>query len=147
MAKKKEKTGDKKRSKSIEFTNDEIQDLKDLQSENEIISDDEIENLKEMKKSISTNQVNLGILFTKCYDYLEVNISDLKNDDFDYSNKIEKIMSKVDPSEIRNLIGDYGFGKQFGDSLTEVKIKNILEKNRKGYLDLIKFFFQVFGGE
>lgn len=131
----------------IIFSDEEIESIKTIVQNAEIISSEELENLIEIKNNLHSNDSNIGILFIKCYNLLEINYSKIKKEDNKLSKKIENYLKSFKISGLRELVEDYGNGKGYGSYLTKEKIKIIINYKREDYIDLIKFFFNIFGEE
>jgi hypothetical protein len=128
-------------TKKIKFSDEEIDSLKTIFSDKEIIEQEKFDELKKLKESM--NEVNLGILFRDCFNILEINCECFKDEEKDYSKKLNLFLKSFDVNEIRSLLRDYGNGKEYGDYLIERNIKRIVEANRDKYLELINFFFKI----
>ena len=133
--------------KNNNFSEKEIEDMKDTISEKEIMEDEDLEQIKNLKKSVSGSDVNLAKLFIKCYDFMSINTFQFKDESRNFIKKIEKFLQTFDVSEIRRLVNEYGDGKEYGSYVIEENIKKEVHLNRKRYLDLIKVFFRIFGEE
>lgn len=131
----------------INLTLEQIEELRDIASERDIISDEELESMKDLKKTITENPINLAALYIKSYDTFAINIFEFKNDSNDYSGEIKKLLEQHSIDRLRDLIELYDGGKGYGDALTESNIRSLVGKNRNKYLELIKLFYQVFGEE
>ncbi len=124
-----------------------IEDLINLQTDNEIIDEEIIEELQKLKKEISLNDVALVKLFLQCFDNLELSTSDFKNDEINMEDKVKKYLGEFEPEEIRIILNNYGGGNEFGDEKAKKRIENLVRKNRVKYLELIKLFFKIFGAD
>lgn len=129
------------------LTNKSISDIRELISEKEFIDEEVLEDLKENYKSISTSDVKLAVLFMKCHDILEINSSQFKDEEKDFSNKIKSFLKQYQIQDLRSLVNSYGFGKEYGDYIAEINIKQIINSKREDYLELIRVFFRIFGEE
>jgi len=112
------------------------------------ISDDpELKLIKILKKEVSTNDIQKGVLFVKCYNFFKSNISLFKQEEKDLTKDVEEYLEPINIENLRKLINDYGNGKEYGDYLIEENIKRIVDKNRKEVEELIQIFFEIFGTE
>lgn len=125
------------------FDSSEVESLKDIQSEKEIVTDDELEELIKLKKNITQKPIDLAILFIKCYDILAININEFG----DNKEKLSNYLNTFSLEQLRSFVENYGGGKEYGDALTESNIRSRVGKYREKYLDLIKLFFQIFEEE
>lgn len=129
------------------LTNKAVSDIRELISEKEIIDEEVLEDLKANYKSISTSDVKLAVLFVKCHDILEINIQQFKDDEKDFSSKIHSFLKQYSIQDLRAIVTSYGFGKEYGDYIAEINIKEIVNLNREDYLELIRIFMKIFGEE
>jgi len=137
----------KKNSKEKElFSTEDIENLKSITEDKNLIEDSD-ELIKEINKSISGSEIELAKKVIQCYDILDTNSFQFKNEEKDYSKKIEEYLSKFNISEIRSLITEYGDGTGYGSYLLGENIKRNVNSNRKTYMELIKFFLRIFSEE
>lgn len=145
---KKEKSNTKK--ELSEFTENEIDEIKTI-AENKSILDDSVEDTEDLIKkiniSISGSEIDLAKMVIQCHDILLTNSFKFKEDKKNFINKIEEYLKKLDLSELRIIISDYGEGNSYGSYNIGEKIKRNVNSNRESYMKLIKFFLRIFSEE
>lgn len=123
---------------------DDIEKIKELFEEADIIEDSDMKNLKKLQIESGADRVKLGKLFLICYDYL-VNNSYLLSKDKDLNKKLDDYLSDFKRVNLlRNLFEEFRGGKEIGSYFTKEKIKDYINLRRKQMNSLINLFFQLF---
>jgi hypothetical protein len=128
------------------ITDEEIQKLKDFIAETEIIADEELEELRELRKKI-TQDFYVGMLAVKCYNALDFNVLKFKNETGDFVELLETYLQEIEINRLRSFVSQYSYGEEYGDFIIEANIKYCVQEQRAKYLELIRFFFNIFGGD
>lgn len=136
----------KMKKSEIEFTNNEIEDMKNMIEVDELIDSSIIEDLKKLKDKIGNN-IALAKLFSLCYMQLYVNSMYFRSDGKDYITKLVKYLSEFEIEPIKRYLDEYADGKEIGSDYTEEAIGNIVKKDREKMMELIMLFFSIFGEE
>jgi hypothetical protein len=131
----------------IKFSEEEIEDLKTIIADKELIDDEDLEQLKNQKKKLTGNDVTLGILFIKCFDVMFLNLDQFKKSEEKINKKIATFLNSFEIDSLRHFVNEYGEGKEYGDFIAEQNIMSVVSNNRESFLELIRLFFQIFGGE
>jgi len=135
-------------TKQINLTKEQIDEIKEIISSGESeLPEDELNSIRELKKQISIDDLKLAILYVRCYNFLELNSFQFISEEHDYIDEIKDFLEQFEINEIRNLVNSYGNGKDYGDHIIELNIKNFVNKNRISYNKLIVTFFRIMGVE
>jgi len=131
----------------IGFSEQEIENLRDLIEDKDLVEEDELEELKKKSGKMLIDSTILAEIFLKCYNYLYVNQHLFKNEDKDYTQKLKNYLGGFDIQDLRNQLEEYGKGVEFGSYYVSRRIKNIVSKDRRKMIDLVLLFFKLFGEE
>ena len=115
----------------------DIEKLKEILEEIDLIEDDDLTKLKELKG----NRINLAKLFVKCFDLLNDNLYQFKEEE----ENVKKYLSEFNVKEIRILVEE--FDGELGSYYKGEKIKRIVDLSREKFNGLIQNFFKLFGDE
>lgn len=138
------KTEVKNNSKKILFNDEEFNDIKEGFEDVDI--DEDLEEMNEIKTEAKKNKISLAKLFVRCYEILESNYYILEDDKL--KSKIESFLKDFYGIEnIKDMIEEYGDGKDIGSYYLGERIIDVVIENRSKIDYFIKFFFRVFGGE
>lgn len=127
----------------MNFTEEQINEIKEKLQYNELFEDDDIEKLKEYKKEIGVNSITFAKLFITCYDCFYLNSSIFESYDKEFKNKLCAI--KIE--ELRSLVERYNNGNSFGDYYILENIRKMIQENRSAMMELIIIFFKLFSEE
>lgn len=130
-----------------EFSNEDTELIKSIIEDAEIINEETLEVMKELREKSICDDYNLGILFLKCHNYFDMNSDLFKDEEKDLTDKIRTYLKKFDIIELRSIVSNYGDGKEMGSYILRNKIANIINKEREEYNNLINLFFTIFSGE
>ena len=140
-----------KPKKEIEFTEEEKDLIQKKVDDKDLIEDDDIENLKKLKKESNTNSIIFSKLFLTSWDYFNGNLYGFYEKDNENMKKLHlKLRGHLNTFQIeklRNLLEGYNDGKNFGSHFKERDIKEYAKKYYKKMDNLIQLFFQCFGGD
>ena len=138
-------------TEKIELTKKEINDLHNMLDDNdkEIIEDDDLEKLKKDNNNSGKSKVLLSKVFLDCYDGFSNNLYAFTSDDEKLPNKFVKYLEyfKENAEKLRNLIEEYGDGKEFESHFSGEKIKDIVNDFRDDMQSLIHTFFRIAEGD
>jgi len=132
-------------NKKDKITNEDINKIKGILEEKEIIEDSEMTNLKKLQIESGTDCVKLGKLFLICYDYL-ANNSYLLSEDENINKKLDDYLSDFNVVDLRILLERYGEGG-IGTYFQKQKIQDMVNDNREKFNGLIQTFFKLFEEE
>jgi hypothetical protein len=126
---------------------DEILLIRNNIDDKEIISDELMTEIKTLKDNSIKNSIDLSRLFILCYDILKVNKNLLSKDNKLFNKTLNEIETndKLRIHELRSLLEQYGDGKEICSHYVGQDIKIILNSERDKFIDLINFFFLIFG--
>ena len=119
----------------------DIEKLKDILEDADVVEDKDLERLKELKNKIGFNRVSFAKLFLECYDILGNNLYLFGDEE----ENVKKYLSEFNV-DVRTLLEDYGEGK-LGTYFTKEKINAIVDSNREKMNGLIQTFFKLFSEE
>jgi len=142
---------DEKPKKEVEFTEPEKNLIKKKVEEKDLIEDDDVENLKKLKKESNTNSTIFAKLFLTAWDYLHGNLYAFYEKDNEDMKKLHlKLRGHLNTFQIeklRNLLEEYNDGNNFGSNFKKMDIKEYSKKYHQKMDNLIQLFFQCFGGD
>ncbi|MBU0958178.1 MAG: hypothetical protein KKF56_05205 [Nanoarchaeota archaeon] len=120
-----------------------IENIKTKLEDVDLIEDDELEEMRKLRKAISYDSLNVAKLFIKCYDFLSSNIGLFGED----AKKILILLDDFDAKMIRYSLEDFGSGSDIGSHYAMETIKYYVKENRGRMCYLIDLFFTIFGDE
>lgn len=136
------------KNKSSEKTKIDIEAIRSIISDKEILDPEkDREKIKEIKNDIYKNPISMAVLYSKCFSILEMNLSQFKSDEQDFSEALSNELESLRIDQLISNIKEYSFGDNFGDAMIEEKIKLLTERNREKCIRLINLFFLIFGEE
>jgi hypothetical protein len=100
--------------------------------------------LSNLRARIATDELVLGKLVVECHGLLQINAADL-SDDTD-KDKLKNFLSGIDVERLRSVVYEYDDGSNYGAYKEKIQILEIVNSNRKKYLELIRLFFKIFEG-
>jgi hypothetical protein len=114
--------------------------IKEDFSDAELFDEKEITRLKKKRIESGTNSINFSQLFLLGYDTFFNNSHLVKDQDINsYLGKFKKIAGNI-----RNLIEEYGGGKEIGDYFVSQKIKEKVKLHRQIMNEMVILFARVF---
>lgn len=135
-----------KEFKEIYLTEEEFESIKNIFEDKEAIEDDELDEIKSLRKKSAIDSVSIGVLFIKCYNNLQNNVYLLKENP-ETEKKLSTFLNSFDIQQLQELVESYGGGFEWGDFFTASKIRDIVFIQRKKLNSLIDLFFKLFGEE
>ena len=136
-----------KPQKNIELSDEEIEEIKEIIGDKEIIEDEDLEVLKKDKNKAGCDRICLGRIFLKCYDTLRYNLYLLSGKKVIYDKLRDFLNEFEDIEKIKNNFEHYKDGEEFGSYYDAENIKAWVSKNKESVDNLIQLFFNIFGGE
>lgn len=131
------------KKESFEFTDKEVEIIKSIIEDKNFVQDND-KLIESINKSISESDLELAKKVIQCYDILDTNSFQFKNEEKDLSKKMFNFIKKFNISELRSLITEYGDGTSYGSYVLGEKIKRNINLKRDNYMELIKFFLRIF---
>ena len=135
-----------------EFTDEELESMKNIIENKELISDKEKDEIKKLLVSAVRQDYELAYLFVKCFDYLNRFKDDLFDEENNFRDKVERFLDYYnkecgikDTREIVQKVGriDGGIGTYY---LQRTLIRET-EENREDYWKLIGVLTKIVGVE
>jgi len=119
-----------------------IEKLKEIIEDEDIVEDKDSERLKELKNKIGSSRIVFARLFLECFDILGNNLYLFKEEE----SNVKSYLSEFKVTAIRTLLEEFGEGK-LGTYFTKEKINSIIDSNREKMNGLIQTFFKLFSEE
>jgi hypothetical protein len=125
----------------MEFiSNEDMNSIKSIASEKELIDDDELDIYKNEKKFMRTDFVKFAYLTINCYDILLNNKHIFNNSVL--SEMLNNVANKI--NDLKLLVRDYHNGNSIGDYYKRISIKNDIWLNGRDYEKVVLTFFGIF---
>lgn len=123
-------------TKQIEIKEETITAIKSKMEEDlKIADDEEIEELKELKKKSYSDSLFLGLLYFRCYNILQENKS---------ISEIKQVISQFEMSEkFHGLIESYET-QEYGKYYIKLKIRDYVLERKTEMSKLVDVFFSLF---
>lgn len=134
------------------FTDEEIESIKSVIDNKELISDEDKEKIKKLRSLAIEQDLHLSRLFVRCYDYLMMIHQSILDDDEDFSVRIKDYLDEIGRKTHADSVRDgvqqleeinQGIGTFFYNGL----LKSRAIMHRQDYLDMINFFIKIGGVE
>ena len=129
-------------NKEIFLSPEEKAFIKEIFEEKEIIDEDELKRLKELRSKCGLNSIVFGELYLNCFGYFSNNLHLFESEG--YFNNLKSVINEFDKvEELRNLFENYGNGEEWGAHYTGEKIKYLVNKDRNKLNKLVNLFFEA----
>jgi len=131
-----------------EFSDEEIETIKNVFEEKMVISNNDKKFLNKLKNKMNTDAVSFGRVFLYFYDIFFMNLHIISNIEKDIGEKIENWIFRFHSVErLRYLFDEYGDGEEWGSHYIRDEIKILINKNRKNISEFVAFGMSLIGEE